>query len=233
MTTSQLRYQTVDLAREFGLSTQAVRNYTDAAILPPVERTAHGFRVYRPVHVLALATFRALVPAHGHATATAIMRAVHAGALDEALALVDAGHVQLREDRATLDDVERALRDLAPEGAVAAAPVPVGPLAHRLGLRPATLRAWERAGVLVPRRDPRTGYRAYSAADVRDARLAHQLRRGGYPLNRIAAVLDQVRTAEGVEPLAATLDEWRARLTARGLAMLDGAAALAAYLRDR
>lgn len=222
----------MDVAREFGLSTQAIRNYTDAGILPPVERTAHGFRRYGPVHVRALATFRALVPAHGHAGATAIMQAVHAGTVDEALARIDAGHVQLREDRATLDDVRRALRDLAPLDASPSA-LSVGPLAHRLGVRPATLRAWERAGVLVPRRDPRTGYRTYSAADVRDARLAHQLRRGGYPLHRIAAVLHRVRTAGGVEPLRDTLDEWRARLTARGLAMLDGAAELAAYLRER
>lgn len=228
---SQTALRPADLAREFGLSTQAVRNYTDAAILPPVQRTAHRFRVYGPVHVRALATFRALVPAHGHAAAAAIMRAVHAGALDEALALVDAGHVQLGEDRATLDEVRRALRELAPQEPDASPALSVGPLAHRLGLRPATLRAWERAGVLRPRRDPRTGYRFYAAADVRDARLAHQLRRGGYPLARIAAVLAQVRAAGGVEPLRATLDDWDARLTARGMAMLDGAAELSAYLR--
>jgi hypothetical protein len=40
------------------------------------------------------------------------------------------------------------------------------PLATRLGLRPATWRTWERAGLLRPRRDPQTGYHAYSAADA-------------------------------------------------------------------
>lgn len=43
----------------------------------------------------------------------------------------------------------------------------------------ATPRKWERAGLVRPRRDPRTGYRVYDEADVRDARLAHRLRRGG------------------------------------------------------
>ena len=109
----------------------------------------------------------------------------------------------------------------------------VGPLARRLGIRPATLRKWERAGLVRPRRDPRTGYRVYRAADVRDALLAHQLRRGGYLLEQIAPLIDQVRTAGGLEPLEAALRDWRDRLSARGRAMLAGAAALDAYLRER
>jgi DNA-binding transcriptional MerR regulator len=99
-----------------------------------------------------------------------------------------------------------------------------------LGIRPATLRKWEQAGLIHPRRDPQTGYRVYSPADVRDAHLAHQLRRGGYLLSQIAPLLDQVRTAGGVEPLEATLNDWRTRLTGRGVAMLNGAGELHAYL---
>ncbi|HZP52206.1 TioE family transcriptional regulator, partial [Actinocrinis sp.] len=109
----------------------------------------------------------------------------------------------------------------------------VGPLARRLGILPATLRKWERAGLLHPRRDPLTGYRIYSAADVRDALLVHQLRRGGYLLEQIAALIVQVRAAGGIAPLASMLQDWHARLSARGRAMLRGAAALDAYIDYR
>jgi DNA-binding transcriptional MerR regulator len=78
------------------------------------------------------------------------------------------------------------------------------------------LRKWERAGLLEPQRDPATGYRVYAPADVRDAHLAHQLRRGGYLLRQIAPLIAQVRRAGGVAPLEATLGEWRARLSTRG-----------------
>ncbi len=84
-----------------------------------------------------------------------------------------------------------------------------------------------------PRRDPHTGYRVYDEADVRDARLVHQLRQGGYLLEQIAPLVAQVRSAGGPEPLQAALDDWRGRLTARGRAMLAGAAELDAYLRTR
>ncbi|WP_434744152.1 TioE family transcriptional regulator [Streptomyces sp. A-14] len=233
------RLRPVDLARRHGLSTQAVRNYEAAGILPVAGRTAHGYRAYTPLHAAALGAFLALIPGHGHAAATEIMRAVNRDEPAEAFRLVDGGHAQLLEDRRTLDAVERALRDLgpgpvpAPDGGAGPGAMFVGPLAGKLGIRPATLRKWERAGLVTPRRDPRTGYRVYDAADVRDAALAHQLRRGGYRLEQIAPLIAQVRAAGGPEPLAAALDDWHARLTARGRAMLAGAAELDAYLRER
>jgi hypothetical protein len=51
----------------------------------------------------------------------------------------------------------------------------------------------ERAGVPRPPRDPDTGVRIYRAPDIRDAQLAHLLRRGGYLFNHIATVLTELR----------------------------------------
>ncbi|MEU5087755.1 TioE family transcriptional regulator [Streptomyces sp. NPDC021356] len=247
------RLRPVDLARGHGLSTQAVRNYEEAGILPAAERTPHGYRVYTSLHAGALRAFLALAPGHGHRSAASVMRAVHRGAADEAFRLIDESHARLLDDRRTLDAVEKALRDLArapahdhlaPAHHPAAthhpgtAPGPgggtfIGPLARQLGIRPATLRAWERAGLVRPRRDPHTGYRVYDDADVRDARMAGQLRRGGYLLEQIAPLIAQVRSAGGPKPLEAALGDWRGRLSERGRALLAGAAELEAYLRER
>jgi DNA-binding transcriptional MerR regulator len=219
----------VDLARAHGLSTQAVRNYEAAGILPAATRGPNGYRAYTPAHARALAAFLALVPGHGHQAAAEIMRAVHEGATATALRLIDESHAQLLEDRRVLSAVASALDNLAPVPA-ARGDTFVGPLARRLGLRPATLRKWERAGLVSPRRDRQTGYRVYGPADIRDAQLIHQLRRGGYPLARIAPLITQVRAAGGIAPLESLLTDWNARLTGRGRAMLTGAAALDAYL---
>ncbi|MFI5547984.1 TioE family transcriptional regulator [Streptomyces sp. NPDC051815] len=242
------RLRPVDLARGHGLSTQAVRNYEEAGILPAAARSAHGYRRYTVLHAAALRAFLALVPGHGHGAAAEIMRAVNRGAVEEAFALIDAGHVQLLEDRRTLRAVEAALRDLGAgpgpnpgpgpgpgfrDGGRGAGGVFIGPLAGGLGVRPATLRAWERAGLVRPGREARTGYRVYDEADVRDVRLVHQLRRGGYPLAQIAPLIGQVRAAGGLEPLGAALGDWHGRLTVRGRALLAGAAELEAYLRER
>jgi DNA-binding transcriptional MerR regulator len=107
------RLRPIDLAREHGISAQAVRNYEKEGILPGAVRTPSGYRVYTPLHANALRAFVALVPAHGHRTASDVMRAANEGDLDVALALLDESHAQLLRDRETLAEVEAALQDLA------------------------------------------------------------------------------------------------------------------------
>ncbi|CAM3775621.1 MerR family transcriptional regulator [Tsukamurella ocularis] len=237
----------VDLARPHGLSTQAVRNYEEQGILPPAERTPSGYRAYTRRHRLSLDAFLALMPGCGHARAGSILRAVHRGDLDTAFALLDDAHAELAGDRETFRLVRAALADLGDDAArdatadaarvgdaTGSAPALfVGDAARLLGVVPATLRAWERAGIVRPPRDRVTGYRLYRDADVRDARMAEQLRRGGYGLARIAELTEQVRTAGGIAPLRDTLDGWRAALASRGRALVAGAAALDALLRSQ
>jgi DNA-binding transcriptional MerR regulator len=225
-------HRPADLARVHGLSAQAVRNYERDGVLPPAERSSNGYRRFTNVHAKALSAYLALIPGHGYAASGEIMRAVNRGDIDPALRAIDHSHALLQRDRETLDTVEAAVAILTgtqrePQSRTA---VRISALAHRLGVRPATLRTWERAGILQPVRDPATRYRVYSPADVRDAELAHLLRRGGYRLDHIAGVLRRVRDAGGPEPLAASLRQWRERLTERGQAMLTGAARLAEYI---
>ncbi|MDO5535760.1 MAG: MerR family transcriptional regulator [Propionibacteriaceae bacterium] len=223
-------FRPVDLAREHGLSTQAVRNYEDQGVLPAAERTEAGYRVYTPHHVASLRAFLALVRAHGYAVAGQDMRAVHRGDLGEAFEALDASHAQLAADRATLRAVRSAseyLREPVEEGW--RGDFSIGDLAAWLGVSRATLRGWERAGILEPARERGTGHRTYDAAQVRDAEFARMLRRGGYGLGEIATVLGQVRAvgqgASG-DSLAATLDGWEERLVGQGVAMLRAAGAL-------
>ncbi|MBQ0906898.1 MerR family transcriptional regulator [Micromonospora sp. U21] len=225
-------YRPVDLAREHNISSQAVRNYERDGVIPTARRTPSGYRVYTEVHAAALRAYLTLVAGHGYATAGEIMRAAVRGDLDTALRAVDTSHAQLLRDRETLDAVETTIGVLtaAPISTPPGRPLTVGDLAHRLGVTPATLRKWERAGVLSPARDRPSRQRQYGPEDVRDAELAHLLRRGGYLLDHIATVMRQVRAADGPGPLAASLHAWRERLATRGHAMLVAAGHLASYL---
>ncbi|WP_067691383.1 TioE family transcriptional regulator [Nocardia jejuensis] len=227
-----------ELAHEHGLSAQAVRNYERDGFLPPARRTASGYRIYTRVHAAALRTYLALIPAYGHSRAGRIMNALHQDELDGALTQIDRGHAQLLQDRDTLAVVRSAVNHLLaepasgpdPDRSSQPGPRTIGELAHRLRVTPATIRNWEEAGILTPARDPATGYRLYRANDLRDAELTHLLRRGGYPLDQIATVVAQIRTAGGTAALAATLGDWQRKLTAQSVSMLDAATHLAHYL---
>ncbi len=221
----------IDLAREHGLSAQAVRNYEEAGLLPPAARTASGYRRYSRHHALALDAFLALVRGHGHATARAIMVAVHAGRPDDALDLIDRSHAGLVAARGVVDAVEATLRDITVRS-WDGAPVPIGPLAHQLGLQPATLRRWEREGLLRPCRDHQ-GHRVYRADDMRDAHLVGQLRRAGHQVAAIRLLLDELRDARDPAQVTRALADRRRALNARSRAMLAAAAALDRYLHAR
>lgn len=219
----------IDLAREHGLSAQAIRNYDDAGVLPPTERSATGYRRYTPLHAQALRAFLALRRGHGHQRATEIMRAVHRGDTESAYRLIDAAHVALHTERDTRAEVATALSTTTPTP-LPGRPLTVGELARRLGVHPATLRTWEAEGILRPERDRATGYRRYGPESVRDAEIARQLRRGGYPLRQVARYVESLHEAGGAEALSAFLEAWQDRLTTRGRDLLAGAARLDAYL---
>jgi DNA-binding transcriptional MerR regulator len=225
----------VDLARPHGLSGQAVRNYEAAGILPAADRTPSGYRSYTGEHAAALRAFVAMVPAHGHAVARSIMVLINEGRTDEALVVVDHSHADLLADRRALDAIERALADLtrADGERPAHRAATIGALAHGLGLRAATLRRWERAGLLRPGRDRATGYRVYTPGDVRDAQIIGQLRRGGYLLAQIAPMLAELRDATSPASAAAAIAGRRDRLHARARAMLNASAEIGHYLEAR
>jgi hypothetical protein len=61
----QQRWRLVEPARLARVSAQQVRNYLDMGVLPPVERTANGYRAFTTHHADALITTRALAAGHG------------------------------------------------------------------------------------------------------------------------------------------------------------------------
>jgi DNA-binding transcriptional MerR regulator len=217
------------------LSAQAIRNYDDAGILPPTERSETGYRRYTPLHAQALRAFLTLRGGHGHQQALEIMRATNRGDTEAAYRLIDGAHVALLAERDTRTEVATALSTLSTTTPtpVHGRPLTVGELARRLGVHPATLRSWEVEGILRPERDRATGYRHYGPDCVRDAEIARQLRRGGYLLSQVARFIESLREAGGADALTVFLDSWQQRLTVRSRNLLAGAAQLDAYLTLR
>lgn len=218
----------VDLARRAGVSTQLVRNYEAAGILPPAPRSDTGYRQYGPEHVSALLTYRALAPGFGAETATEIMRAVHDGQEALAYRLVDAAHAALHEQRLATDAASEALAALAAENVdqLTGPSLLVGGLAHRLGIRTSALRVWEAAGLLAPTREPGTKYRRYGPEQVRDARIIHMLRQGRYYFEQIRPVLDGLRRTGSTDALRTAIAERRAAHDRQTRTMLYGGALL-------
>jgi DNA-binding transcriptional MerR regulator len=227
-------FRPIDLARLAGISTQQIRNYADEGILPPASRSPSGYRRFGAPHRRALLSYRALERGFGRNSAREIMQAVHADDVPLALVLVDAGHAALHEERLSLRATGEALAAVA-EQAPDAAPVQrsgmrIGEVAAYLGVHTSTLRLWESAGLLAPRREPGTRYRTFNPADVRDARMVTMLRQDRYPFPQIRLVLDGLRRTGSSDALRAAIAHRQAELTRRATEMLAAASHLHHYL---
>jgi DNA-binding transcriptional MerR regulator len=227
-------HRAIDLARMAGISTQQVRNYADAGILPAVPRTATGYRRFDETHRRALLAYRALAKGCGPSQAQAIMRAVHAGDLPGALALMDASHASLHEQRLSLRATGDALEAIAgrpPDTpALPRRGMRIGEVAAYLGVRTSALRTWESVGLLAPGRERGTNYRRFSPADVRDAQMISMLRQGQYPLPQIRPIIDGLHHTGSSDALRAAIAGRNATLTQQATSMLEAASHLHRYI---
>jgi DNA-binding transcriptional MerR regulator len=227
------KLRVTDLARMAGISVQQVRNYVELGVLPPVERTESGYRVFTEMHAEALLIVRQLAEGHGWVRTRTIMRAVHAGDLETVLATVDASHAELDRERADIARVLSAFETVANEREATRLPrraLRIGEVAAIVGVRTPLLRLWEQRGLLKPDRDGSTGYRVYDQSELRKAQVVALLRRGHYPFPIVQAVLDELGPNGRPERVRAELAKREQDLHHRSLRRLRASAALSAYL---
>lgn len=228
--------RTADVARRVGCSVQHVRDLERDGVLPLAARTASGYRTYREVHLQSALAYRALAAGVGPVEAKTIVRAFHLCPTAQALALLDAAHARLDTERADLRQAKEAARTIAHEpidDVRASDAMTISELADALGVRPSTLRHWDAQALVTPDRDPVRGTRRYTPAQVRDARIVHQLRRAGYRVTPLQALMPQLRRSRRSEDVASALAARDVSITTRSRALLDAAAALAAVLSLR
>jgi DNA-binding transcriptional MerR regulator len=225
--------RTIDVARRAGCSVQHVRNLERDGVLPPAIRTATGYRMYTDVHVQSALAYRELAIGAGPVEAKRIVRSVHTSPAATTVALLDAAHARLHTERTELALAKQAadVTSTEPIHDVQASDwMSVSELGIALGVRPSTLRHWDTEGLVVPDRDTPTGARRYSPTQVRDARVVHQLRRAGYRIAPLRAVMTQLRHTPGSGDIGAALAARDRAITARSRALLDATAALTVLL---
>jgi DNA-binding transcriptional MerR regulator len=225
-----------DLAEAVGISVQQVRNYEASGLLPTVARSPRGYRRYTRRHLAALKTARLLIAGYGGPSAQQIMRAVHAGRLADALALIDERHAELARTREQLAQTAAALSVLAEQLPSETHPrfaerVRVGAAARLAGVRVSALRFWEQEGLLQPVRERSSKYRLYDERQLRRLRIVALLRQANYDFAAIRATLDELESGQPQRAVAA-VEQRRGELARASWRCLEAMAALHAYVRE-
>ncbi|SFI88233.1 MerR family transcriptional regulator [Amycolatopsis sacchari] len=141
-------------------------------------------------------------------------------------ALLDAAHARLDAERRALAMAKQAAEAIAAEPIADMRPsdsLSISELAEAIGVRPSTLRHWDAEGLVVPSRASAREARRYSPADVRTARIVHQLRLAGYGIAALRVLVPQLG---GGGEVGAALAAREAAIERRGRGLLEAAGAL-------
>ncbi|WP_152365961.1 MerR family transcriptional regulator [Microlunatus speluncae] len=232
-TLNPAEFRTKALADRAGYSVQQIRNLERDGVLPPAVRSSNGYRTYREPHLQSALAYRALAAGIGPVAAKSIMVAVHRRPAAEVLASLDAAHAGLDRERAELRLARAAvaaitvepLEDVRPSDSMS-----VSELATALGVRSSTLRHWDAERLVVPDRISPGGTRRYTPAQVRDARIVHQLRAAGYRIETLRAVLPELPSGRRLTEVEAALAVREDSITARSRALHTASAHLSTLL---
>lgn len=210
MTKTHLR--TSDVAKAAGCHVNTVRLCETWGFLPPIPRTPGGYRTFTEAHAdqMILARMAMNTPYPGttiRQSARALVKHTATGDLGGALEMAYAHVALVQSERAAAESAVRLLERWA-QGTAAGAtagPLRIGETAKRLGVTTDMLRNWERNGLLVVPRDPRNGYRAYTAAEIGRLRVTRMLIRAGYSILAVLRMLVRLDGGDS-DNLSATLD---------------------------
>lgn len=231
MTTETLHrpLRTADVARRAGCSVQLVRNLERDGVLEPPTRTRSGYRRWTDIHALAAATYVVLAGGVGPVEAKRLLRIARAGTENDVLALVDLAHARLHAERRDVELARAAVAAIAAEPLDDVRPhdaMTISELAAALAVPTSTLRFWDRQGLLIPARAARGRARVYSPADVRDARIVHQLRLAGYRIPPLRALMPALRLHGRTSDITEALRARDAHINARSRALVQAASGL-------
>ena len=179
--------RTSDLARQAGIHPNTVRLYVDWGLVPPVERSPAGYRLFTQRHLdclrLARTVYTAQYPGRGfRALGNAIIRRAvdddWTGALEKAHELLAAVRVELGQADQAADLLEHWAHNRA-QGSEEE-PLSIGEVSKHLGVSIDIIRNWERAGLLRVPRNSCNNYRLFGKKEIERMRIIRMLSQAGY-----------------------------------------------------
>jgi DNA-binding transcriptional MerR regulator len=209
--------RTSDLARAVGVHPNTVRRYVDWGLIPPVERSPSGYRLFTQRHLdclrLARTIYAAQYPGRGFRALgnTIIQRAVAddwPSALEKAHDLLLAVSIELEQANQAANILEHWAQKMADSNS-AEEPLAIGEVSKLLGVSIDVIRNAERNGLITIPRNSYNNYRLFGKKEIERLRIIRMLSKAGYShmsILRMFIELDKGNTRD----LKKTLDTPRA-----------------------
>ena len=185
MTSKFLR--TSDLARAVGIHPNTVRRYEEWGLIPPVERSSTGYRLFTQLHLDCLRLARMIYTAEypGRALRASGNEIIQHAVEDDWQGALEKAHEHLAAVKTELQHADTAANLLEHWAKNTQAGSDVEPLAIRevsklLGVSRDVIRNWERNGLIKVRRNSYNNYRLFGKKEIQRLRIIRMLSMAGY-----------------------------------------------------
>ena len=203
--------KTSDIANKVGVHVNTVRLYEARGFLSPVPRSSTGYRLFTPLHLeqMRLAHLALKWPFFGDKQLVLdLVKCAADGDLGMAMELAFEYLTRVRMERTHAEAAVEFLERWA-QGQMldtTRRTLSIGQTANHLGVSNDQLRNWDRNGLLDVPRDPKTGYRQYSASEIGRLRVIRMLRQfDAGETERLREALDTPGENEDIQTVA---DRW-------------------------
>jgi DNA-binding transcriptional MerR regulator len=180
-------FRTSELAHAVGIHPNTVRRYEDWGLIPPVERSSTGYRLFTQRHLDCLRLARLIYAAeypgqHLRASGNEIIqRAVEGdwrGALDKAYSHLNVVQAELDQANAAAALLENWAQTPLKNGYQS--PLSTGEAAKLLNVSRDRIRNWERNGLIMAPRNSYNGYRIFGKKEIERLSIIRMLSQAGY-----------------------------------------------------
>ncbi|KPU44456.1 HTH-type transcriptional regulator CueR [Oxobacter pfennigii] len=156
----------VDIARRLNVSTTTLRVYEDMGLAPKPNRTSAGYREYTEEHAAYFVCVREMLPAFDLTFIKSVLKKVQNKDIDTAFQLLNGAQADLWNDRQIAKKFSGMLTD---RRSVPASKnnMMIKEVSKETGIPVTTIRFWEKAGLILPLRNPANGYRFYNGMHIK------------------------------------------------------------------
>jgi DNA-binding transcriptional MerR regulator len=178
-----LAIRPIDIARKLNISTSSLRHYEEWGMIPKVERSASGYRIYTNEHVAYFECIRAMADGFGIWIVGEVLKKVMAKDVDSAFWLTNQAQSSLHNEKIisekTMQNIKEASAPLLSQNDEREY-LTINEISKETGIPITTIRHWEKVGLITTPRNKENKYRLFYKNHIRQILVIHALKTSMY-----------------------------------------------------
>ena len=173
----------IDIARKLNISTSSLRHYEDWGMIPKVERSASGYRIYTDEHVAYFECIRGMAEGFGISLIAEVLKKVMLKDVDSAFWIVNEAQSNLHKEKLIAEKTMQSIKDLIDpnlESNCERDYLTITGVSKETGIPVTTIRHWEKVGLISTPRNDENGYRLFNKNHIRQILVIHALKSSMY-----------------------------------------------------